>query len=91
MRFDFDAGEDGVDDAGLRYPCDALHPALAVRASEDINREHFQQHRGPRNPSPPDGLARGDLLVGDAVAAGVGIFFRRRFRDDEFAKLRIWS
>ena len=79
MWFDFDAGEDGVDDAGLRGPRDPLHPALAVRASQHIHSKHLQKHRRPRDPSPPDGLARGDLFVGNAVAAGIGFFDFRRF------------
>ena len=71
------------------YPRDALHPRVAFRASEDINREDFQQHRRPGKPSPPDGLARGDLLVSDAVAAWIGFLDFRRFRDDQLSEFRV--
>ena len=59
------------DDLRLRNPRDALHPRVALWAGQHIHGEHPQQHRRPGNPPPPDGLAGGDLLIGDAVATGI--------------------
>ena len=60
------------DDAGLRYPCDALHPALAVWTSQHIHGEDFQQHRCPRDPPPQDATTPQPSIVTPQNTAACG-------------------
>jgi hypothetical protein len=68
---------------------DALHPAFAVPASQYINGELFQRHRGPQDPAPTDGFSRDDSFVGDTLTARIGFLDFGRFRDVQLYEFRI--